>query len=468
MFGSYYRSCVLLWCTAMIVTAGEISVSICQWRGDAQFAFSIIHDDFGDANYTPEILKAGTLAYERGLKIASAAVVKRMVDAGEERWHDMNSFIAQGHEIVNHSWNHNNPTSAIWDDYRDLVETKDSLEAHLADSVWQKEISFYCFPEDAGTKAQLDSLQKYGYIGARWREGYEGDRVNSGGSDFTPFQSDFYGYISKEYGDSVLAQMPNSNYTDWWLTYPDKPYFNYKSPIEKLEQRHLDKAQECGAWGLMEMHAIAPSQLYPEGTSWWSPMSYTKYERLLDRLQALQLSDSLWMDVPSKIASYITLKNGCALSVTDSGIHFDYASVDARYLTELTLKVATGTRELTFVQDGIEIPSLPQGEDTLLIHVNPANGPVQISGGTAVVESSASLAYQIGINAESGRIAVTFPTGRYKAQLFDLRGRAVSATVQAITSESTTAVFTGSFAAGSYLLQVESDGLRTARQILVR
>lgn len=470
------KSLYMVMIVFVVVQAQEISVDICKWKGNAHAAFTLIHDDFGDDTYTPEILHAGTLAYERGLKISSAAVVERIVSAGEERWNDMNSFIAQGHEILNHSWNHDNPTSANWNDFRDLKETKDSLQAHLADSVWQKKVSFFCFPEDAGTVAQLDTLKKYGYIGARWRNGYEGDRINSGGTDFNPFQSNFYGYISKEYGDSVLALAPNSTYTDWWLTYPDKSYFTYVSPIEKLEQRHLDKTLEAGGWGVMEMHSIAPSQIYPEESPWWSPMSYEKYERLLDRFKELQDCDSLWMDVPSEVASYIVLRNGTDITVQDSTIAFNYSGVNTIYETVITLKIATQGDLLSFFQNGSAVESyclqdeiIDNNPDTVYIDINPANGSVTFRKEEVEVIGQAKVKQaEVKISLHKNSLHLTLPKGNYSTRIFDLRGRAVTSEIVGLSDGVSSIILTHTLSAGSYIVEMKAGGVLSSRKIIVQ
>lgn len=460
------RTIVLLCVSCLGGQVYALEVELCRWKGNAEFAFSIIHDDFGDGNYTPEILKAGTMAHERGLRIASAAVVKRMVDGGTDRWNAMNDFIAQGHEIVNHSWNHDNPTSGSWDDFRDMSQSKDSLEAHLADSVWQKAISFFCFPEDAGTAAQLDSLKLYGYVGARWREGYEGDRVNLSTAAYNPFRTDFYGYISKEYGDSVLATNPNSNYTDWWLTYPDKPYFNYKSPIERLEQRHLDKAQETGSWGVMEMHSLAPSQLYPEGSSWWSPMSYDKYAGLLDRCVALISCDSLWMDVPSAVSSYIVMKSKTSVLVEGDSIRFDYSAVDAPYRCELSLLVHTGAVSYRFTQGDEPIAGKEINDSTVCITIDPQKGNIKVSPETGTLQSDFQHRETLRLLSDKAGLKVYLPAGAYELMLFDLRGRSVGTVTGISTGRS--AVSLGAYcAAGTYLMVATVAGNTIMQRLVI-
>lgn len=446
-------------------TFAEINVSICKWKNDATAAYTFILDDFGDTRYTPEIMTAGEWAQERGLKISTAAVVKRLVDLGEPQWAEMNKFISMGHEVINHSWDHKSPVGSEWNNDLDLIYSKDSLEAHLADTVWQKKITFYAFPEDQATTQYLDILKNNGYIGARYRVGYEGSRINSGNVDYNPFYTDYYGFISKEYLDSVLIPNddPNDNIevTDWWLTYPDKPYFNYKSPIEIIEHRHLDKAIDEGGWGVMEMHAIAPSMLH-EG--WWSPMSYDRYKGLLDRCKNLQDSNIIWMDVPSTIASYTDLRNKSSLDINDSIISIDYRSADERYLTDLTLKISVPNYNMSKIELSLinennvetDIPfKLAEDSSFILVNINPSDGNLKYHlTGTANKFKKKSFNDNIKTKIMNGKIYCMVPAGAYSAQIFNLQGQAVTKKIEGYASRKEFIKISDLFSDGSYILKI--------------
>lgn len=504
-------------CVATIFAYEELS--ICRWKGNAHAAFSIIHDDFGDASYTPEIIKAGNMAAERDIKIASGAVVYHMVQGGEERWEQMNSFIAQGHEIVNHSWKHDNPQDAAWDDRRDMLATRDTLEVHLDDSLWQKKITFFVFPEDKGTRAQLDTLKKHSYIGARWREGYGGSRINSDLTNFNPFQSDFYGYISEEFIDSIktpekIAEaLKNAAIQQdtvdtvaivdsitkamkWLMTYPDQPYppfDNFTTPISKVEQRHIEMALKDSGWGLMEMHSLAPSQIYPsKNACWWSPMSYTKYEALLDRLVELRndnAPDSIWVDVPSTVASYIELRKKCLAKYSESlgntegfpfkaTIGFDCGDIDSIYLTELTIKVPTFGRKLLFYQNDKPIQpyafNLPKNatnniSDTIYLDVNPALGAVSITeDGMAINHVSKTVQKNLQIKSNVNHISCSFPQGAYEIQLFNLHGQAISKKIQGVSPKAHSLDMGTNIARGNYIAVGNIEGKSFVKKVLHR
>lgn len=468
----------------MNIISTPLNVDIATWKGDASASFSLIMDDFGSSAYTQEIIKAGNMASERGIKIASAAVVFHMVSGGEERWDQMNSFIAQGHEIVNHSWLHASPTGSDWDMDQDMQKSKDSLEAHLDESVWQKEITFFAFPEDAGRDQDLAYLKEHGYLGARVKKGGN-TRINANSSTYDPFHTDFYGYISREYLDAVyvplfLEEGKDTSSLNWWMTYPDQPYPPYNSfetPIEKVEQRHLELALMEKGWGLMEMHSIAPEQVYPTENPWWSPMSYTKFETLLDKLKLLQEKDSLWVDIPSKVASYIVLSNNINIETTDSTIDFIFDNSTSKYLTELTLKIATKGESIRFTQSGNSIESYTKGikfipentiPDTVYIDVNPAHGSI-----TFYIEQSGFAKYHYTlkthtpIHSKSNHISLTIPAGNYSSNILNLQGQKVINNICGISDGKSPILIPHSLGKGIYFIQIKINKTVFVNKIFV-
>lgn len=464
--------------------AKPLDIKIASWKGDAVASFSIIMDDFGGSDYTPGIIKGGNMAAERNLKIATAAVVYYMVNGGEERWNQMNNFIAQGHEIVNHSWKHENPTEANWNMELDMKASKDTLEAHLADSVWQKEITFFTFPYDDGREEDLAYLKEHGYIGARVSEGGS-TRINANSPSYDPFHSDTYGYISREYLDAVtvpeyLAEGKDTSTLNWWMTYPDQPYPPYntfKTPIEQVEQRHIERALVEKGWGLMEMHTITPSQVYPADVPWWSPMSYTKFEDLLDRLKILQECDSLWVDVPSKVAAYIELSNNINIESTDSTINFDYSSIDPLYLTELTLKIATKGDMISFNQSGANLKPYGKGldsiletniPDTIYLDVNPGNGPVNFNVGQSSLSHNNLISnFKTNIKVNSNMITLILPSGNYSSKIINISGKKVIKNINGISDGKSPISIIHSLVPGTYFIQSEIKGVICTSKFLV-
>lgn len=468
-------SYVTVLCLSLIIQAEKISIT--KWKGDAHAAFSIIMDDFGSPELSPPIIKAGNMAAERGLKISTAVVVNHILGDPKLQWGLLNSFVAQGHEIVNHSWNHDNPDSSNWDKVRDMLQTRNSIEANLADSVWQKKVTFYAFPYDGGRIEDLDFLKEHGYIGARFTE-QTISRINESSENFDPFYSTYYSYISKEYIDSALipeflAEGKDTTDIEWWLTYPDKeypPFNSFTTPIEQIEQRHIELALKQGGWGLMEMHSISPEQLYPQ---WWSPMSYKKFEALLDRLAAAQDCDSLWIDVPSRIAAYMVLSNNTTLTSSDSLITFHYGDVGHQYFTELTLKIPTNGATLQFSQNGKSIPSHTKRERqdkpaTVYINVDPSKGPVRISKNDApILTKGTETLGKTTMTVHKNSISLMIPAGNYAIDILDMHGRKQLCSITESSNGRSPIIIKHSLASGTYIVRTKIDNIQESKKFQV-
>lgn len=468
-------STLLILCITLVTFAEEITIT--KWKGDAHAAFSLILDDFGCEEHSEPILKAGIMASERGLPISTAVVVNHILGDPEVQWDLLNTFISLGHEVVNHSWNHDDPQGDKWDKQRDMLITRDSIEANLADSVWQKKVTFFAFPFDGGRVEDLKFLKEHGYLGARFTE-FKPLRVNLSSPIFNPFCSDFYPYISQEYIDSniipeMLANGEDTAGIEWWLGYPDKdypPYNEFTTPVEQVELRHIEMALKKGAWGFTEMHVIAPTQLCPP---LWSPMSYDKYITMLDHLAEKKACDSLWVDIPSRVAAYIVLSNNTTLSTSDSLITFDYGNLDPLYYTELTLKVPTKGATLSFTQNGKTIKSytarLRPSTETVYIDVDPSRGPVHISKESANIihpggtETIGETPLHIGKSA----ISLTIPKGNYSITLFDLNGREVLHTVSGLSDGNTPLTIQHSLAAGTYVFKLKRNRITSSKRVLI-
>lgn len=466
---------LLILCTTLVVVAKEITIA--KWKGDAHASFSLILDDFGCEEHSESILKAGVMAAERGLPISTAVIVNHIIGDPNVQWRLMNSFVALGHEVVNHSWNHDDPQGNKWNQIQDMLVSRDSIEANLADSVWQKKVTFFAFPYDGGGVEDLQFLKEHGYLGARFTE-FNTLRVNISSQIFDPFYSDFYPYISQEYIDSniipeMLAKGEDTAGIEWWLGYPDKeypPYNEFTTPVEQVELRHIEMALKKGAWGFTEMHAIAPKQLYPP---LWSPMSYDKYTTMLDRLAKAKACDSLWVDIPSRVAAYVVLSNRTTLSASDSLITFEYGDLDPLYFTELTLKIPTKGATLYFSQNGKVISPYTKSDtqskpDIVYIDVDPSNGPIHIKKNEApILPLSTATIGKTRVTILKNEIACMMPTGTYIIDILDLKGRKQFCSTSGNSSGISPITITHSLASGMYVLSIIQNNVQKSSMFQV-
>lgn len=455
-----------------------VSVEICMWKGDAKAAFSLIMDDFGSPELSPSIVEAGNMAAKRNLQISTAVIVKHVLDDGEKRWKELHHFIAQGHEVVNHSWNHDDPGSTQWDQERDMIRSRDTIEAHLEDTLWQKRVTFFAFPYDGGREEDLQYLRKEGYLGARFTK-ENPLRINDNSPQYDPFYSDFYTYISKEYLDStlipgMLQKGEDTTGIDWWLTYPDKefaPYDNFTNPIESVELRHIELVLQQRGWGFMEMHSLSSTQLYP---NWWSPMSYGKFAALLDRLTLLKESDSLWVDVPSRVASYIVLSNATKLRTSDSLIAFDIENLDDCYCTELTLKVKTEGHSYTFSQQGKPIVSYRKREtyeqtsSAVYIDVDPSQGPVLMrSKGASTLKMNQKEKADLSVKRDNNRLSLQVPYGTEQITIMGVGGQILIRQTVSPLGQSPKINIKHSLAPGTYVLKATGQRLSLTEKFTI-
>src|SRR3954470_22915133 len=92
---------VLLVCAAALHSQ-SITAEKLRWKGGAKAAYTYIHDDLCDPS-TPGIFKyADPEAKKRGLVFGSGAIVENCSD----KWKQLNQMVADGDEIVSHSWTH--------------------------------------------------------------------------------------------------------------------------------------------------------------------------------------------------------------------------------------------------------------------------------------------------------------------------------------------------------------------------
>lgn len=350
---------------------GVIDVKIAKWKNNATAAYTIINDDLCDTVCRGIYEHADTIAYNRGLRIGSGAIVKKCVDEGEYMWEHLRTMASHGHEIVAHSWDHGSPIDLGWQPESwsvdtDVVMAKELIEKNVPGA----KVTFFIFPYDAYNDQRLNELKEHGYLGARaGKVMYDDDRgVNTDFENFNPFKSCYFdAYMSKAEQDALDTLPKEERYT----------VSIYNDDNDDIEIQHVDSAIATGGWSLQEMHAVDDEE--PWG---WGHISIAKYRKLLDYVKTKVDSGILWMDVPTAVIKYIVTKNQCGTpSIKNTVLSFPGADdVDKKYATELTLLLTTkwNPSEVIGTQNGIKLTATKIEKNSFRMDVDPTKGDVML------------------------------------------------------------------------------------------
>lgn len=321
---------------------GELEVeAVAVWKGDAKGAYTIIHDDICDYNIDSLFLVAEPELTKRGLSSAFGAIVQRCQE--RKRWPQLELIRQNGHEIINHTWDH-----------KDIVEEAAlaplSLEIDQATQVLNENLvgqntSFFIFPYDSFNDAAVDHLQQIGYLGAR--AGKKG--VNA--ADFPDgmrVMFDVYG------GENSI--------------------YDGQGDILKI---YVDLAISQGGWSVREFHGIADTTFFA--------MNLDDYRAHLDYVKSKVDTGELWVDTPSTVVRYRFSREKCGVpSVTGYQLAFPPPTCDcARYAAPLSVIVTSAVDAPSAVatQDGKMLPTKKLGPSRFLIDIAPLGGPVAVGGG---------------------------------------------------------------------------------------
>jgi peptidoglycan/xylan/chitin deacetylase (PgdA/CDA1 family) len=315
--------------------------SVATWQGDAKGAYTIIHDDICDYNIDSLFDLAEPELTQRGLRSAFGAIVQRC----EERklWPELELIRRNGHEIINHSWDHKNlvEEAATAPLSMEVDHATDVLDANLAG----QKTSFFIFPYDSFNDAAIAHLSSRGYLGAR--AGEKG--VNA--ADFPDgmrVRFDVYG------GENSI--------------------YDGEGDILKI---YVDLAIAEGGWSVREFHGIADMTFYP--------MDLTSYREHLDYVKSKVDSGELWVDTPSRVVRYRFSREHCGVpEVSRGALSFPPASADcARYGTPLSIIVSTevDADSLLATQAGSLLPTRKLAPKRFLVDVDPLLGRVELGGG---------------------------------------------------------------------------------------
>lgn len=320
---------------------GQIDVeSIATWQGNATAAYSIIHDDACDYPLDSLITVAEPALTKRGLRAGFGAIVERCDE--RKLWPQLKHMIANGHEIVCHSWSH---PDFVTGDKVDLAVEIDKATKTLADNLPMQKIEYFIFPFDSFSQPMIDRLAMAGYTGAR--AGIKG--VNP--PNFPdPLRGDFDVYN----GENSI-------------------YYPMYSDVLKA---YVDDAISKGGWAIREFHGV-------QDTSWES-VPTVDYEAHLDYIKAKADAGELWVDAPSRVQHYRFAREFCAMPKVEGGVlgfvaPTEQCKANAIPLSFIvTTEVDTPTLEAT--QAGEVLPSKRLGEKRFLIDADPTLGRVVLRG----------------------------------------------------------------------------------------
>ena len=347
-------------------------VHLAKWKHNAKAAYTIIHDDLCNTECSGIYEHADTIAFNRGLRFGSGAIVKLCVDEGDYMWEHLRTLAAHGHEIVAHSWDHGAAIDLGWEPESwsvdtDVVMTREIIEENVPGA----QVTYFIFPYDAYSDQRLDELKEHGYLGARaGKVVYDNDRgVNIFLDTFDPFRGCYFdAYMSKAEQDEINALPEDQRYT----------VSIYNDDKDDIELQHLDSALATGGWSIQEIHSVDDTP--PWG---WGHMSIKKYRALLDRVRKKMDAGLLWMDTPTAVVKYIVTKNQSGKVVLkDNSVSFSAADrVDKKYLTEISLAIATtgNPNGVVGMQDGREIQAEKKGRNNFVMNVDPTRGAIALS-----------------------------------------------------------------------------------------
>lgn len=375
------------------------SGQITDWKNNAQGAYSIIHDDYGDTGVDGIWKYADTICANRGVSftfgaITSACEVKRDINGYSSPYsYATNVMIAlHGHEIISHSHTHacavgnagwspcDLAPGEAWGEKAGSNEFKEQLEtAHnsIKSNTGHTPV-YYIYPYDRFTALTNNHLKTLGYIGSRtgWnsplagsggyhRNGYE----NSDETNFYPDANGFFRTSVQVFDDIDRAK----NITD---------------QVAELNGE-VNNAINSNMWANRELHNV--------GTTGWGSVKVESYRQHIDYIKQKQEEGKLWVATVSEILTYQIQKLKYAPAVsynsTDKIINVNWTTKNAQinvnvnqYLNPLTIKCPITLKlnldglagEWTVKQNGIVITDVNRINDILYINVFPHKGNLTV------------------------------------------------------------------------------------------
>jgi len=441
------KTALFLGIICLPLSAGSLSrttVEIAPWRGNATAAYSIIHDDACGAGNLGIHENADAIAFDRNLVIGAGTIVKNCVDLASttdpDIWSKLERMIQHGHEIISHSWLHDDATFEFWGEQKDVIDSKATLEANISGC----EVTFFVFPYDNYNDTALNQLRQNGYLGARAGIAPKQDRgVNTEFENFDPFRSNFDAFCLTEDASIYVTQVGNAN----------------------TLKAYLDDAIVKKGWALQEMHEVGSGEL-------WGHIRVPEYQVHMDYVKSKVDAGIVWNAIPTNIVKYIVTKDQCGTaSVSNNILSFSSAGeVDSRYVTELTILLTTqnGPLVVEASQNGTDITVDKLGTNRFSLEVDPTKGDVVLIGPSEITMKDFLSLPTPYITQNNYMITLTVPHGAYTVNLYSLSGQKIKTLVSGYTKGASEKIaLLPDVGDGYYIVGIRYHGGEVARKIVV-
>lgn len=389
----------LLGLLPFVLSAQNPTGHIATWKNDADAAYTIVHDDYGDTGVDGIWKYADTICHNRGISftfgaIASRCEVSRSINGYSSPYeYAKNVMMAQhNHEIMSHSHTHDCavgnagwspcdlPVGDAWGEAvngpnfnMELVTAHNSIETNTGFAP-----KYYIYPYDRFTDAANNKLKELDYLGSRtgWTSPRAGDsqyhRNGYDNSDENTFFPDADGFFrtSVEVFDDVDANK------------------TVQGQIDELNTE-VDNAIATKMWANRELHNV--------GNSGWGTVSVDAYRAHVNYLQSKISSGELWVGTVSELMTYqmqkLKYSPNVVYNVASDQVEVTWASINGQYnvnmstyLSDLTVKSPItlvvdmdGLSGSWYVKQGItDITDYWQYNGNMYINVYPVDGNVII------------------------------------------------------------------------------------------
>ncbi|MCK9524078.1 MAG: hypothetical protein M0R76_13710 [Proteobacteria bacterium] len=344
--------------------AGGLSVEgMAVWRDDAEAAYSMIFDDMcGYAVRQLPIVGRGELNRHNIMGSPGIIVSECIKGEGGSTWNDVLSMIHDGHEMSNHSMNHEKVEGAAIE--VEAVQSKqytDQIFA-MADE-WQKELFFFVYPYDYFPADGIAGVQRAGHIGSR-----AGNRDPFNGSDNPPING------NEATGDMTIT------FDVWPRTY--SKYARYYE--EDVLWNHVYNAIDLKGWAVREFHSVVNDNDYNDKNQFhgFGPIKASDFNTHLNELVDAWKKNKVWTSTPGRILKYRQSRTKCTASASGNTLTYNCSGLDNKLAGEASIIVKTGSDVpgLEAMQQGAPVSVRKLGASRFAVTGHVLNGPIEISG----------------------------------------------------------------------------------------
>jgi hypothetical protein len=250
------------------------TATICNWKNDAQGAYTINHDDYGDIGVIGINNFVDTMARNRNLKITFGAITSAC-ENNPGMWSQAVSMVNYGHEIINHSHNHTCSiyqswcTAGLWAENATInFSTEMDLSSNLIKSKTGIYPRYFIYPYDLYNLNANNHLKSLGYIGAR-----TGNYNSADANNFAPDADGFFQASLVVDAITVNNDIVAVNLDSW-----------------------ADYAADNNSWVNRELHNV--------GNTGWGHVTESDYRNHLNHVKTKVNQNELWVGTASEVLTY--------------------------------------------------------------------------------------------------------------------------------------------------------------------